>query len=152
MKRFITFVCSVLVLVLLTAPANFSYHAAPVKVKLSFTAPLKGQLLISGQPFACKGSFRCSPATADLAGVHVWLFLTDTRQSCYYIKRPVSLNRDGSWAGTLVFRKDQTKVLAVLADQSTDKLFRSWLAKGLLEKQYELPQGIQFLAGVDVRI
>lgn len=152
MKRIIIFICGFLVLVLLTAPFIFSYGKPPLKVKLSFTAPLKGQQVAAGQPFVCKGSCKCTPASTNLAGIHVWLFLTDTRQSGFYIKGPVTLNKDGSWTGTLVFRKETPQVLAVLADKSVDRVFRSWLAKGLLKKQYELPQGVQFLGWVDVKV
>lgn len=151
MRRFVT--ATFCLLILLTTQCIFSYAAKPtVSVTLSFTAPVKGQQLTARKPFVCKGSFKCSPKNTDLSKVYVWLFLMDVRQGCYYIQRPVSLNKNGSWNGTIAFRKDLTRVIALLADPSTDKLFKSWLAKGITGKQYELPRGVQFLTSVDVKL
>lgn len=151
MRRFV--IATFCLLILLSTQCIFSYAARPaVSVKLSFTAPLKGQRVTAGKPLLCKGSFKCSPANADLSKVYVWLFLMDVRQGCYYIQKPVSLSKNGSWNGTLAFRKETARVIAMLADESTNKLFKSWLAKGLTGKQYELPRGAEFLASVDIKL
>lgn len=149
-RRFI--ISTFCLLILLTTQCIFSYAAKPtVNVKLSFTAPQKGQRLTIGKPFVCKGSIKCSPANTDLSKVYVWLFLMDVREGCYYIQRPVSVIKS-SWSGTIAFRKDTTRVIAILADTSTDKLFKSWLAKGFTGKQYELPRNAEFLTSVDIKL
>lgn len=151
MRRLITtFFC---LLVLLSSECIFLYAAGPKNsVTFSFTAPQKGQQLVAGKPFLCKGTVKCNPANSDISALHVWFFLMDVRQGCYYIQRPVSLNKDGTWAATLAFRKNTPRLIALLADPTTDKLFKSWLAKGQTGKQYELPRSTQILATVDVKL
>lgn len=152
MRRFV--IATFCLLILFSSQCIFSYAAKqPTKgVTLSFTAPLKGQQITAGKPLLCKGTFKCYPASTALSKVYVWLVLMDVRQGCYYIQRPVSLNKNGTWDGTLAFRKETPRVMAFSADASTDKLFKSWLAKGPIGKQYELPRGAQFLAAVDVKL
>jgi hypothetical protein len=150
MRRFV--IATFCLLVLFSSQCIFSYADKPVtNFTLSFTAPLKAQQVTAGKPLLCKGTFKKTAAITDLSKVNVWLFLMDVRQGCYYIQRPVSLNKNGTWDGTLAFRKDTVRLLAFLTDASTDKLFKSWLAKGLTGKQYELPRGAQLLASVDVK-
>lgn len=151
MRRLITtFFC---LLVLLSSECIFLYAAGPKNnVTLTFTAPQKGQKLTAGKPFVCKGTVKWNPVNSDKSEIYIWLFLKDVRQGCYYIKRPVSLDKNGSWTATLAFRKDTTRLVAVLADSNTDKVFKSWLSKGKDVKQYELPRSTQFLAAVDVKL
>lgn len=150
MRRLITtFFC---LLILFSSECIFLYAAGPKNsVTLSFTAPQPGQQLIAGKPFLCKGTVKI-PANTDKSSVYVWLFLMDVRQGCYYINRPVTLNKDGTWSATLAFRKDTPRLIALLADATTDKVFKTWLAKGQTGKQYELPRSTQILATVDVKL
>ena len=151
MRRLITtFFC---LLVLFSTECIFLYADGPKSsVTLSFSAPQKSQKMTAGKPFACKGIVKTNPANSDKSKVYVWLVLMDVQQGCYYIQRPVTINKDGSWAATLTFRKNTPRLIAVTADSSTDKLFKSWLAKNPITKQYELPRSTQILATVDIKL
>lgn len=124
------------------------------RVTLSFTTPQQGQQITAGKPLMCKGTYKCNPANTNISKVYVWLFLVNVnaRQGCYYIQKPVSIYKNGTWDATLTFRKDTTRAIAILADASTDKLFKSWLAKGMTGKRKELPRTTQFLGWVDVKL
>jgi hypothetical protein len=140
---------------MLSSECIFVYAAKPTVTApstLSFTVPSKGQQVTAGRPILLKGTFQCNPANQDISKIYVWLFLMDTRQGCYYIQRPVSLNKNGTWEATIAFRKDTPRVITVLADASADKLFKSWLAKGTTGKQYELPRSTKFLTAADVKL
>lgn len=153
MKRFIIIVLCLLMIFLLAVQANFCYGAKPVTVKLSFTAPQKGQQVGLGQPFTCKGKFQCNPRNTKLDQIHIWLFLMDRDGNLnrYWIQKPVTLTKKGDWEGTVSPAKGTFQVVAVLADLNTDKLFKTWKAKGNITKQYELPRGSQILVTVGIK-
>jgi hypothetical protein len=153
MKRLgIVFFC-LLMIFLFAIQANFCYGAQPVTVKLSFTAPQKGQQVSLGQPFTCQGKFQCNPSNSKLNQIHIWLFLMDRDRTLnrYWIQKPVTLNQKGAWEGSVNPAQGTSQIAAVLADSSTDKLFKTWLAKGNVTKQYELPRGTQILATVGIK-
>ncbi|HEX3043906.1 MAG TPA: hypothetical protein VHY08_04055 [Bacillota bacterium] len=153
MKRIVTVIFCLLVILLFVVWANFCYGAKPVTVKLSFTAPQKGQQLKEGLVFTCKGKFQCDPRNTKLNQIHIWLFLLDRdgNMNRYWIQKPVTLNNKGLWEGPIKPAKGTVQVAAVLADPNTDKLFKTWLSKGNVTKQYELPRGAQILTMVGVK-
>ncbi|MCL6591860.1 MAG: hypothetical protein K6U80_18160 [Firmicutes bacterium] len=153
MKRLLIPIFLLPVSFLFAIQANFCYGARPVTVKLSFTAPQKGQQLKVGQPFTCQGKFQCDPRNAKLDQVHIWLFLLDRDGKLirYWIQRPAALNKKGLWEGVVSPAKGAFQVAAVLADPSADKLFKTWIARGTVSMQYELPRGTQILAAVGVK-
>lgn len=153
MKRFIVaFFC---LLVLFSSECFFVNAAQPkTRVKLSFTTPQQGQQITAGKPLKCTGTLKCIPANTDVSKVYVWLFLVDVRQrqGFYYIQKPAAISKNGTWDATLTFRKNTTRAIAILTDASTNKLFKSWLAKGKTGKRNELPRTTQFLGWVDVKL
>lgn len=154
MRRFIVAIFCLLVLFSSECIVVNAAKEQKTRVTLSFTTPQKVQQITAGKPLKCKGTFKCTPANADISKVYVWLFLVDVRQrqGCYYIQKPVSIYKNGTWDATLTFRKDTTRAIAILTDASTNKLFKSWLAKGKTGKLNELPRTTQFLAWVDVKL
>jgi hypothetical protein len=153
MKRFVTVVLCLLMTFLLVVQANLCYGAKPVTVKLSITAPKKGQQIKTGQSFTCQGKFQCNPRNTKLDQIHIWLFLVDRDGTLnrYWIQKPATLNKKGIWEGKIQPAKGTIQVAAVLADPNTDKLFKTWVAKGNISKQYELPRGAQILTTVGVK-
>lgn len=153
MKRCFITISLLLVSFLFAIQANFCYSAKPVTVKLSFTAPQKGQQLSPEQPFICQGKFQCDPRNTKPDQIHIWLFLVDRDGNLnrYWIQKPVTLNKKGLWEGAVSPVTGTFQVAAVFADPSTDKLFKTWLAKGTVSKQYELPRGARILATVGIK-
>jgi hypothetical protein len=153
MKRFITVILSLLMVFSIAAFTNFCYGAKPITVKLSFTAPQKGQQVKAGQAFTCKGKFQCNPRNTKLNQIHIWLFLMDRDGNLnrYWIQKPVTLNNKGLWEGSIKPTKGIFQAVAVLTDPNTDKLFKTWLAQGNVSQQYELPRGALILASVRVK-
>jgi hypothetical protein len=153
MKRIIMMVFCLLMIFLLIVQANFCYSAKPVTVKISFTAPQKGQQLRLGQPFTCQGKFQCEPRNTKLDQIHIWLFLMDRDGKLirYWIQKPATLNKKGLWEGTVSPAAGTFQIATVLTDLSTDKMFKTWVKKGMIGKQYELPRGAQIMATVGIK-
>lgn len=154
MKRFVTVILCLLIVLFAAVQINICYGAKkPVTVKVSFTAPQKGQQLSAGRLFTCQGKFQCNPRNTQLNQIHIWLFLMDRdrKMNRYWIQKPVTLTKRGTWEGKIEPVKGTFQIAAVLADPSTDKLFRTWLSKGTVSMQYELPRGAQILTTVGVK-
>jgi hypothetical protein len=154
MKRSVIVIFCLLPILFLAFFLNSYYRGKqPETSLLSFTAPQKGEQVTTGQLLTCRGKFQFNPRNTKLEQIHLWLFLMDRDGNLirYWIQRPVTFNKDGSWKGAVNPVQGTFQIAAVLADPSTNKLFETWLAKGDVTKQYELPRGAQILATVEIK-